>query len=106
MSIVRILPVFSVAFIVVYAICLYFNIPLVTYYPTVGQWHWTVQPGLPGPPMYYYGWLANAAIGAIVISAVAALVPPVQRLWTGWSWVAAVATIVMVVYINLVWFTH
>lgn len=106
MSIVRVLPVFSVAFIVVYAIALYFNIPLVTYYPTVGQWHWTAQPNLPGPPMYYYGWLANAAIGAVVISAIAMLVPPVRRLWAGWSWIAAVAAITMVVYINLVWFTH
>lgn len=107
MNIARVLPIFSVAFIVIYAIALYFNIPLVTYYPTVNQFHWTAQPNLPGPAMYYYGWLANAAIGAVVIAAVAALIPAVQvRLWSGWIWVVALAAIVMVVYVNLAWFTH
>ena len=47
MNIAPIFPVFSVAFIVVYAIALYFNIPLITYYPMVGEWHWTAQPKLP-----------------------------------------------------------
>jgi hypothetical protein len=107
MNIARVLPVFSVAFIVIYAIALYFNIPLVTYYPTVGQFHWTAQPNLPGPAMYYYGWLANAAIGATVIAGIAALIPALQvKLWSGWIWIAALAAIVLVVYVNRVWFIH
>ena len=107
MRIARVLPVFSVAFIALYAIALYFNIPLVTFYPTVSEFHWTAQPNLPGPAMYYYGWLANAAIGATIVAAIAALVPaPRVRLWSGWIWIVALAAITVVVYVNRVWFIH
>jgi hypothetical protein len=65
--------VFSLVFGIGYAIAVYSNHPLFRYYPLVKRWslHDLVDQSL-GPAMSWYGWIAAAAIPAVLL---AALVP-------------------------------
>jgi hypothetical protein len=107
MKLARVLPLFSIVFIVAYAVALEYNLALFTYYPTVNKFHWAVQSDLPGPPMFFYGWLATAAICAAIVSGIAALLPlRIERWWPGLPWLAALGAMAFVAYINRVWFIH
>jgi hypothetical protein len=107
MNVARILPVFSVAFVVLYTIAMYFNIALFVYYPQVNQFHWHDQPGLPGPAMYWYGWLATAAIAAAVVSGLGSVFP-VPRLSraSGLVWAVPCVAALFILYILRPWFLH
>jgi hypothetical protein len=68
---------FAVAFVVLYTAFEQLNWPMFTYHPAVNKidfWRHAARSG-EGPPMYWYGWLVNASIGALVVSAVAAFAP-------------------------------
>ncbi len=57
------------------------------------------------PEMYWYGWTASAAIGALVVGLVAALLP--DRLCWLWAWCACVVpsmAIIAFVYLTMPWF--
>jgi len=66
----RILPVFSAAFAVIYAIAVEANLAVVTYHPKTGEWGWLTQEASNGPAMYWYGWLITALAGALIVCAV------------------------------------
>lgn len=108
MSFVRVLPIFSVAFAVLYTIAMYFNLALFVYYPQVNQLHWRDQPGLPPPPMYWYGWLATAAIAAAAVSILCAAFPArwSARLWSGLVWAVPCGAAIFILYVLRPWFTH
>jgi len=68
---------FAVAFAVLYTLLEQMNWPMFTYHPAVNKvdlWRQAARSG-EGPPMYWYGWLVNASIGALVIAAVASFTP-------------------------------
>jgi hypothetical protein len=93
----RLLPVFSVAFAVIYGPVLYFNWALVTYQPAMMEWDLgpvTKQ----GPPMYWYGVVATSFIGACIVTAIVAFLP-IRHVWSGLTWLLPVATLAFVVYI-------
>jgi len=77
MTIGRALPVFSIAFAVIYIASVYFNLALLTYHPQLVQWGLLVEAPRQGPAMYWYGWLLTSALGA---GAIAALVAPLATL--------------------------
>jgi hypothetical protein len=57
------------------------------------------------PEVYWYGWIASAAVGALVIGLVAALLP--SRLYGFWAccaWVVPPLAMVACVYLTLPWF--
>jgi hypothetical protein len=56
--------------------------------------------------MYWYGWAATAAIGAIAIGIAAALLaaPTVRWRWLSWLWLAPVFRMIGCVYLILPWF--
>jgi len=57
------------------------------------------------PEMYWYGWTASAAVGALVIGLVAALLP--ARLFGFWAycaWVVPLLAMIACVYLTLPWF--
>jgi hypothetical protein len=58
------------------------------------------------PAMYWYGWIATAALGAFIVALVAALTPGrwTTRLWPAWVWVVPVAAMLACVYLTLPWF--
>lgn len=107
----RALPVFSAVFAVIYLACMYFNIALFSYFPRLHEWFWltVTNPGpKSGPGMYWYGWIANAVIGASVIATLSLLVPArvSDRAASLSSWAAPSAVILVLLFILRGWFTH
>ena len=106
MSYLRALPIFSAVFALLYAAAMYFNIAMFVYYPQVGAFHWRDQPGLPGPAMYWYGWIAYAILGAAFAALLGALLPV---RWSGrvsahWSWTLPLAAMLFILYVIRDWF--
>jgi hypothetical protein len=58
------------------------------------------------PAMYWYGWTATAALGALIFGLGAALLPErwSRPFWSGWLWVTPVAAMIGCVYLTLPWF--
>ena len=82
---------------VFYVIALFRDVALFTVYPSLGM----VLPGTHhsrdvadpalgflAPEMFWYGWTATAALGALAADLIAVLVPQswTTRLWLGWLW--------------------
>ncbi len=106
----RALPVFSIAFPLIYLVTMYFNLPVFTYVPKVGAFHWLLfpPPAAQGPGMFYYGWLLTAGISAGVIALAASYAPAksTARLPPLLTWAVPVCVIVALLYILSPWFTH
>jgi hypothetical protein len=101
------------AFAVLYVLALAQDVALFTVYPTLG----IVVPGTQHgqeaapsivrlPAMYWYGWTATAALGALMLGLMAALVPErwTRRIWLGWLWVIPGSAMVACVYLTMPWF--
>ena len=92
MSAVRSTPtfviVFAVAFAVVYLLAVENNWALFTYHPALEEFGWFVEKTKDGPAMYWYGWLATAALGAAIIATLASWLPGAvtERIAPLWSW--------------------
>lgn len=110
MKLARALPVFSIAFVVLYVAAMEYNWALFTYLPRSREWlPLVVVPAnerATGPGMYWYGWLATSALGAAAAAAVSVLVPArwTLRLGAGAAWVVGLAAIFVVAYILRGWF--
>jgi len=107
---------FGVAFAVFYVLALAKNLALFTVYPSFGVVVWgtrlsrdVVDPamGFLAPAMYWYGWAATAALGALVIGLLAAAMPDrwARRIWPGWLWVVPASAMLACVYLTLPWFS-
>src|SRR6202008_5023810 len=105
---------FGTAFAVLYAIALKLDLALFTVYPSLGivllgtqHSRDIVDPamGFLAPAMYWYGWTATAALGALLVGLVAVLVPKQwsHRLSQHWLWVAPVLAMMACVYLTLPW---
>jgi len=70
----RVFPVFSTVFAVLYLMAATYNYALFTYHPLLHELNLLAQPAKAGPAMYWYGWITTAAIGALVVAAVATFV--------------------------------
>jgi hypothetical protein len=58
------------------------------------------------PAMYWYGWTATAALGALIFALVAAQLPErwTRRLWLGWLWVVPAVAMMGCAYLTMPWF--
>src|SRR5690348_3176279 len=67
---------FGIAFTLLYTVLERLNWPLFTYQPAVGKLYFWLHRSLggEGPPMYWYGWIANAAIAAFVVGWIATVI--------------------------------
>ena len=107
---------YGAAFAVLYVIALKLDLALFTVYPSLG----VVLPGTHhsgdvvapsmaflAPAMYWYGWTATAALGALVFGLIAALLPDrfTRTFWSRWSWLVPIAAMIGCVYLTLPWFT-
>ncbi len=99
MSFSRSLPVFSVVFLIVYAISMHFNLAPFSYYPLVGRFAAGVAPASQtlGPSMYWYGWLTNALVIALLVAAIAGFVSS-ERFMTRAAPAAAWIAILVIVF--------
>lgn len=102
MNLARALPVFSVAFAVAYVLATEMNWALFTYHPATGTWGLGVEaPKAPRQPaMYWYGWLATAALVAGGAAAIAHVAPRdlAAKSWPGLVWAIPAACMVFVLY--------
>jgi len=106
---------YGIAFAVLYAVALKLDLALFTVYPSLGVvllgTHHSRDVGAPAlaflaPAMYWYGWAATAALGALMLALIAALLPErwTRRIWPSLLWVAPVVAMVACVYLTLPWF--
>ena len=106
---------FGIAFATLYVVVLKLDLALFTVYPTIrvvllGTHHSrdSVGPSMGSflPAMYWYGWTATAALGALILSLVGASLPDrwSHRVWSGWLWVAPLLAMIASVYLTLPWF--
>ena len=57
------------------------------------------------PEMYWYGWTAFAAVGALIIGLVAALLPGrLCGFWASCAWVAPPMAMIACIYLTIPWF--
>jgi hypothetical protein len=101
MTIGRALPVFSIAFALIYIASVEYNLALLTYHPQIFKWAWLVEQPKEGPAMYWYGWLLTSTLGAGAIAAASLALPakPFDRIWSILVWVVPLAMIATIAYI-------
>jgi amino acid permease len=106
---------YGAAFAVLYVVALKLDLALFTVYPSLGVILFgthhsrdAVGPSMAfvAPAMYWYGWTATAALGALIVGLIAALWPArwMKRFWPGLGWVLPVAVMIACVYLTLPWF--
>jgi amino acid permease len=111
---------FGITFAVLYVVALAKDLALFTVFPSLGIVLAGTQHsrdftdpamGFLAPAMYWYGWAATAALGALIVALVAASFA--ERLaryvwpgwvWPGWVWVIPVLSMIACVYLTLPWF--
>jgi hypothetical protein len=105
----RLFPIFGIAFALIYAPVLYYNWSLATYQPKQGIWQWGVMPGLEGgPAMYWYGFVLSSALGALIVTAIAALIPEkamARMPWPNLTWILPLCAMIFFAYILTPYFT-
>ena len=99
---------FAVVYAVVYYIVLYYNWPLFSYGPAVGEWTLFNHAASDGPTMYWYGWIATSASPALSRGSSSATLPgnPGGRLWSGLAWLVPVCSIAAIAYLLSGYFTR
>jgi hypothetical protein len=102
----RLAAIFAVAFAIIYAPTMNYGWALATYHPIQGIWQWGQKPPLGGgsPAMYWYGFVLTSAVGAAVVTAVAALIPDnvlARAPWRSLAWVIPLIAIIYIGYVLL-----
>jgi hypothetical protein len=94
--------VFGICFAVLYVVCDMAALPMFTYHPGTDR----IDPGFAparrdeGPAMYWYGWIANSALGACILGLLAALLPEKirRKIPLALAWVVPVALLPALIY--------
>lgn len=102
----RLAAIFVTAFAIIYVPTMDHNWTLATYHPIQGIWQWGMAPPLGGgsPAMYWYGFVFTSALGAFVVTAIAAFIPDklMERLpWRNIAWVVTICSIIYIGYVLL-----
>jgi hypothetical protein len=90
--------VFTPAYAAIYALAVFNNWALFTYAPATGEFGPLLTPATVGPTMYWYGWIATAALGGGALAGLCVSLPePVtQRIPACITW--AVPSVVILVF--------
>jgi hypothetical protein len=106
---------YATAFALIYVLVRARGLALFTLYPAQGVVLWgmhrsrdVADPALEflAPEMWWYGWTASAAIGALPFGLGAAILPD-RRFRPSWSWaawLAPLAAMIACLYLTLPWF--
>jgi hypothetical protein len=94
--------VFGIFFGILYVICDMAALPMFTYHPGTDR----IDPGYAparrdeGPAMYWYGWIANSALGACILGLIAASLPEKFRskIPLALAWIVPVALLPVLIY--------
>ena len=86
---------FAVAYPIAYIVVTEMNWALFTYHPAIGTFGLGPNRPIAGPAMYWYGWIAAAAISAFVIAAIVAYLPGnvTRKLPAASAWVVPFAAL-------------
>ena len=106
---------FGTTFAILYVVALARDIALFTVFPSLGvvlagthHSRDVADPamGFLAPAIYWYGWAATAALGALTFGLVAALLPGrwTRAIWRGWVWLVPALSMIACVYLTLPWF--
>jgi hypothetical protein len=104
----RLFPTFSITFVLIFALCVYFNWALFTYFPARHELMWFVPDEAKAPatyPMFWYGWLATTTIATVLITAAGAIIIGRDRIAPTVVWTGAIVAMVIIVYALAHWFT-
>lgn len=105
----RLFPIFGIAFALAYGPVMNNNWSLATYQPKQGIWQFGVNPGIQGgPPMYWYGFVLTSLVIALVVTAIAALIPErvYSRIpWPNLTWLLPLCSMIYIGYVLLPYFT-
>lgn len=99
---------FAAAYAVAYYVAVYYNLALFSYGPAVGEWTLFNRPASAGPTMFWYGWMATAAIIAALVGLLASTLPRrfLARAWPALAWIAPLCSIVAIAYLLRGYVTH
>jgi hypothetical protein len=106
---------FGTTFAVLYVIAVARDLALFTVFPSLGivlagtqHTNDVTDPalGFLAPAMYWYGWAATAALGALMVALVIVSFSGdwARHVWPGWVWVIPVLSMTACVYLTLPWF--
>ena len=100
----RLAAIFAIAFAIIYAPTMNYGWALATYHPIQGIWQWGQAPPLGGgsPAMYWYGFVFTAFLGALGVTAIAAVIPDslLARVpWRNFTWIVPILVIIYIGYI-------
>jgi hypothetical protein len=107
--------VFGAAFALCYSVAVGWQLALFTVFPSLGiilpgtvQSRDVADPALSflAPAMYWYGWTATAALGALAAGVISLALPEAwtRWVWPGWLLLMPVAAMVACVYFTSPWF--
>lgn len=93
--------IFSAAYAIAYVIAVWKNLALFTYHPAVNAIGLGVEKPADGPAMYWYGWMATAAIAAAGACLIAMLVPAryTNRAASAWAWFVPLVVLLFFAYL-------
>ncbi len=102
----RLAAIFAIAFAIIYAPTMAYSWAFATYHPIQGIWQFGRAPPLGGgsPAMYWYGFVVTSALGAGVVTALAALIPEklLDRVpWRSLAWLVPICAIIYIGYVLL-----
>jgi hypothetical protein len=93
---------FSLAFVVVYVLCVYFSWPLFTYFPATGGFFWGYEPVRrgEGPQMFWYGWIATCLIASTGVGILACVLPAglTRRIPLALVWIVPILAMAAMAY--------
>jgi hypothetical protein len=106
---------YATAFALIYVLVRARGLALFTVYPAQGIVLWgmhrsrdVADPAMEflAPEMWWYGWTASAAIGALAIGLITALMPDrwCRPLWSWCVWLTPIGAMIACVYLTLPWF--
>jgi hypothetical protein len=98
---------FSIAAPVVYCLTVYFNLPVLTYFPAIGRFGWgveAVQSGT-GPNMLWYGWTLTTILVAGALGIIAMMLPErvTNKIPLFLVWLVPILSIPYVIYSLMFW---
>jgi hypothetical protein len=112
MTVSRRFPMFAITFAVVYAI-LYAvavdrNWALFSYHPALGTFGVLTTAAKAGPTMFWYGWMATAALGAALAGVLVSVLPEglTRRLWPCLAWAVPMGAMVFFAFLLRGFFTR
>ena len=94
--------VFGVSFAILYVVCDLAALPMFTYHPGSDRIDLGFTRARPdeGPAMYWYGWIATSALGALILGLAAALLPEKLggKIPLALAWIVPVALLPVLIY--------